>query len=235
MAYTVREFASLPSTNAYAADNAGELRHGDVVAARVQTEGRGRHGRKWLSEEGGLYFSVCLEPVPAVSFADMEQLLCLAICRAIKGTGVNAVMRWPNDILVRGAKIAGVFGECARKKNGTPLFILGAGVNLNQEKPKIPGKTTTTLAREGVTATEMRFLETILRLFSEACEQVTTRGFAASPKEYVRKFTLLGEEICVEARAGKPRGTFLWVPPAGRMVLGLEDPPVRQVRVGDMA
>ena len=102
MPYTIHQFATLPSTNGYVKENAAILSHGDVVVAQTQTEGRGRQGRKWVSGPGGLYFTICLKPPGMAFLANMTQLLCLAICRAVKGTGVKTELKWPNDVLVRG-------------------------------------------------------------------------------------------------------------------------------------
>ena len=102
MTYTIHEFDSLPSTNTYVKENVASLRHGDVVVAKIQTAGRGRLDRKWISKKGGLYFTIFLEHPPMAFIANMTQLLCLAICRAIIGTGIPVELKWPNDILVGG-------------------------------------------------------------------------------------------------------------------------------------
>ncbi|MCC8194644.1 MAG: biotin--[acetyl-CoA-carboxylase] ligase [Deltaproteobacteria bacterium] len=234
MPYAIHEFASLPSTNAYVKEHAVDLSHGDVIVAGRQTEGKGRLDRRWLSTEGGLYFTLFLKPSHTAFLPNMSQLLCLAVCRAIEGVGVEAELKWPNDVLVRGAKIAGILGEAVLEGDRLSGLVLGAGVNLNQREVKIAGVKTTTLAREGVVASEIPFLKIILRHFFTAYDRVVERGFSIIQREYVQKLVLLGNEICVDTGSERLSGTFLRVNHAGRLVLCLEDASVREISVGDM-
>ena len=234
MAYTIHEFASLPSTNAYVKENAAMFSHGEVVVAKTQTNGRGRLDRQWISEEGGLYFTVFLKPSKKIFLPNMTQLLCLAICRAMEGAGVRAELKWPNDVMVKGAKIAGILGETVLEDYKVLGLALGAGINCNQEALRVPGRRATTLAREGVVVSERRFLETILRHFHAVYDRVSEGGFSVIQREYIQRLTMLGDEICVETGSEKLSGTFLRVNRAGRLILGLQDSSVREISIGDM-
>ena len=99
---------------------------GRIVGAEAQTAGMGRHGRKWISEPGaGLYVSMVLnaQPAPVIMLA-----LGLATREAI---GVPADLRWPNDVLINGKKIAGVLAQFESKPEGDTI-IAGIGINVSQ-------------------------------------------------------------------------------------------------------
>ncbi len=110
------------------------VKEGVVVFAESQTKGRGRLGRKWLSPaRKGLWFSILLRP--RLRPQDATQLTVasgIALLRAIRGhTGVEAVIKWPNDILVGGRKVAGILTELSAELDQVKYVILGIGVDVN--------------------------------------------------------------------------------------------------------
>ncbi len=129
---------------------------GTVVIAHRQTAGRGSRGRRWHSPAGaGLYFSLILRPG-----GDPASLVCwtlaasLAICRACRDGAVPSEIKWPNDILIRGRKVAGILAEM-RSGAGRPALILGIGVNVAQKRSDFPPELvagSTSLRMEGGTA-----------------------------------------------------------------------------------
>jgi BirA family biotin operon repressor/biotin-[acetyl-CoA-carboxylase] ligase len=132
---------STPSTNDEARrlgnEGAGE---GTIVLAERQTAGRGRHGRAWESPERlGLYLSVLLRPAEPVDgigrYAVGAAVAVCAACRAQVGDGVG--LKWPNDVIVEGLKLAGILAEL-RQGVSTLELILGVGVNVNQTTEDLP-------------------------------------------------------------------------------------------------
>jgi BirA family biotin operon repressor/biotin-[acetyl-CoA-carboxylase] ligase len=114
-------------------------REGTVVLAEAQHAGRGRRGTTWFSPAGlNLYASVLFRPsirpsaVPVFSF-----ITSLALSDAIWAEGVQATIKWPNDILIEGRKAAGSFGAVATSGDLVEYVILGTGVNLNVECPAL--------------------------------------------------------------------------------------------------
>ena len=117
---------------------------GYVVRAAKQINGKGRRGRQWVSEDGGLYFSFDVSPVlmerakKAVltsAQAPMVTLLAaMSVCEAIRErTGLDALIKWPNDIVVHGRKLCGILTEMVMKGSDIDLIIVGIGINLMQE------------------------------------------------------------------------------------------------------
>lgn len=124
------------STNerALAALAAGTARHRDLHVASAQTRGRGRLGREWHSSAGvGLYLSVVLLPDRAPAPAALTIAGGLAVLDAVHGLGLSeASLEWPNDVVVRGAKLAGILVETRGFDPQRPGYVLGVGLNVAQ-------------------------------------------------------------------------------------------------------
>ena len=143
--YRVNEFAKLDSTNLHALANIHDLSDGDVIQALVQTDGHGRLNRRWLSDvPGNLCVSLVLKPSQAspadLPLANISQLLALSVCRALDARGARATLKWPNDVLVGGNKIAGLLAETVTRFGSVGL-VLGLGVNLNLDPEAIDQST----------------------------------------------------------------------------------------------
>ncbi|MBQ3482611.1 MAG: biotin--[Clostridia bacterium] len=132
----IRFFETLPSTNRTAAEAA---REGAVafftVWAKTQTAGRGRLDRSFHSPVGGTYFSTVLRPsLPRAQYTALTPFAALAVRRALSElTGVQADIKWVNDLYVNGKKICGILAEAGEDKEGAPFVILGIGINTGKD------------------------------------------------------------------------------------------------------
>src|SRR5713101_829618 len=130
LGHRVLVFERLDSTNRLAASLADDPRNeGLVILADEQTAGRGQHGRHWDCPAGaGVLLSVLLFPAPPLRRpAVLTAWAAVSVCEAIRrATGLQAKIKWPNDILIRGRKVCGILIEQAR---GT---VVGIGLNVNQ-------------------------------------------------------------------------------------------------------
>jgi BirA family biotin operon repressor/biotin-[acetyl-CoA-carboxylase] ligase len=133
--------ARTASTNEAAFELAGAgCGEGAIVVAAEQTAGRGRQGRKWFSLPGGsLTFSVVLRPCrDRQTWPELPLVTAGSVAEALRHAGVNGVaLKAPNDVMVRGAKIAGVLLE-NRIPGTDPLVVAGIGVNVNIRKEEFP-------------------------------------------------------------------------------------------------
>lgn len=127
----------LASTNAYAATCAKRGQRGPLwIWADKQTAGRGRRGRAWASLAGNVHVSLLLDPeCPPVRIAQLgfvAGLACLdAAAAVLDGAGVHALaLKWPNDLLADGAKVAGVLLETVTLETGAPSLVIGFGINV---------------------------------------------------------------------------------------------------------
>ncbi|MCK4252043.1 biotin--[acetyl-CoA-carboxylase] ligase [candidate division WOR-3 bacterium] len=119
-------FDSIDSTNLYARSLINKAPEGTVVLADQQTEGKGRFGKKWYSPEGGIWMSTILKPgnVSLISIT-----AGVAVCETFHINGIILGLKWPNDILLNGKKVAGILTEII-----DDTIILGIGINLNITK-----------------------------------------------------------------------------------------------------
>lgn len=135
-----KHFATIDSTNTWAKHNAPLLDHAKVtlVTADEQTAGRGRFKRKWVSPSGlNIYATFCIfieKHRPDIG--NLPQILALAASRVLKELGFNPLLKWPNDVLLSGKKVAGILCET------TPLsdnlcVILGIGLNVNMTQEQL--------------------------------------------------------------------------------------------------
>jgi BirA family transcriptional regulator, biotin operon repressor / biotin---[acetyl-CoA-carboxylase] ligase len=147
-------FGEVDSTNATLRKMAhAGAREGTVVLAESQTQGRGRQGQPWFSPPGvNLYASALFRPAfrpreaPIFSF-----VASLAVTDAIHEIGLDVAIKWPNDVLVDGKKVAGSLAECATRGDQIEYLILGVGVNVNVEA----GALHAALGPAGVAATSI--------------------------------------------------------------------------------
>jgi BirA family biotin operon repressor/biotin-[acetyl-CoA-carboxylase] ligase len=132
LTWHIERYDELPSTQDVALDRirAGTARPGDVVIAGRQTAGRGRRGRTWVSAAGALHATVTL-PVPEQGWEWTGVAAALAIAQALRSLGVPAGVKWPNDVMVAGRKIAGALVELP----GQGLAAVGIGVNVDSCPP----------------------------------------------------------------------------------------------------
>jgi BirA family transcriptional regulator, biotin operon repressor / biotin---[acetyl-CoA-carboxylase] ligase len=132
--------------------------HGTLVVAEIQTGGRGRLGRPWGSPKGGLWISLVLRPGFAASLASrITQTASLGVAKALWEIGVEARIKWPNDLLARGKKICGILAESSAayatgpaRESRLDYVILGVGVNANLDPAElgVPDREVTTIRAE---------------------------------------------------------------------------------------
>ena len=136
--WSVHTRGSVDSTQKWVRQRISALSDRSVILAGSQTQGRGRIGRSWQSPPGGFYASLLLKPSPPMEFARCVSLLAaLVIARIAFRSGLSAEVKWPNDVIVSGKKIAGIIAETGRVPES--WFILGIGVNL-KGVPDVPGR-----------------------------------------------------------------------------------------------
>jgi BirA family biotin operon repressor/biotin-[acetyl-CoA-carboxylase] ligase len=125
---------SVSSTQSWLRGKVAALPDRTVVLAGTQTSGRGRRGNRWESPAGGFYASFLMKPSPPVALAPRVSLLAaLVLTRLLKRRGIAALVKWPNDVIAGGKKIAGIVAEAGTFPES--WFVLGMGVNLLRTPP----------------------------------------------------------------------------------------------------
>jgi BirA family transcriptional regulator, biotin operon repressor / biotin---[acetyl-CoA-carboxylase] ligase len=179
MEYRVIQHGIVDSTNerAFVALREGAARHLDVHVARGQTHGRGRQGSNWQSAEGeGLFMSLVLRPpAPPVRPPALTIATGLAVIEALSDVGLPVfdpgapLLKWPNDVLVDGAKLCGILTESRGFNPQDPHFVIGIGVNVRQRKfPRelIEERDVTSLAKLGLDVRVEEVMDAILARLS---------------------------------------------------------------------
>lgn len=128
----IEKFEEIESTNEYMKLKS-EAEEWDVVYAVLQTKGRGRNGKRWVSNEGGAWFTTVIKENKAVSMSEyvkLPMIIGAALLNTLNTLGINSCkIKWPNDIYVNDKKVCGILVE----KSGEN-FIVGIGINVNIEK-----------------------------------------------------------------------------------------------------
>lgn len=152
--YEVEYHESIPSTNARARERADAGDRDAVVLADEQTGGRGRLDRAWTSPSGGIWCSLLVSPDCPPAHAPIATLAAaVAVVEAVKALGVEAGIKWPNDVLasVEGAehKLAGILTEMAGEHDRIDWLIVGIGLNANVDPEALPAGATSLRALVG--------------------------------------------------------------------------------------
>jgi BirA family biotin operon repressor/biotin-[acetyl-CoA-carboxylase] ligase len=228
----------LGSTNdeakALAAAGAAE---GTLVWALSQTKGRGRLDRNWVSPPGNLYLSCILRPAVPVSRApEIGFAAALAVAACIDSfvePSVAVTLKWPNDVLARGAKIAGILLEAQSAGSGIDWLVLGIGVNVASHPADTPYPATC-LAALGRAAPDLG--DVIARLAAALSGELArwrAGGFAAIREAWLGRAEGLGRTLELR-QAGTPvKGIFRDLDPTGALVLETRSG-ARRVTAGDV-
>ncbi len=203
-----------------------------VLLAEEQTAGAGRRGRGWVSPAGGgVYLSVLLRPgeVPMAALGSLAAVAGLALTDTAAALGVDAVLKWPNDVLAGpdGAKCAGVLAEAV--SSDERAVVLGIGVNVaplrTPVRPGPGGLPATSLAEQGATTTDRTEIAAALLTALDARERPwrRARGDLAAAgllDEYRDRCVTLGGPVRVEVSGAAPwTGTAVDVDPTGALVV----------------
>ncbi|MCW5850289.1 MAG: biotin--[acetyl-CoA-carboxylase] ligase [Anaerolineae bacterium] len=133
-------FDSLPSTNTCWLEQARQdAAEGTLAVADVQTAGKGRLGRVWQSPPGaGLLFSLLFRPAPPITPGQVMMAVVGVVDGLAAHLGVAPRLKWPNDILLDGAKLAGLLGESTTGDDGQLVVVIGCGLNVNLDPADFP-------------------------------------------------------------------------------------------------
>ena len=135
--------STMDAARELAKKGAGE---GTIVIAEAQTHGRGRLGREWLSPKGGIYFTLILRPkISPVNAPRINLMASVAVAVTIRKLfGLDAGLKWPNDVLIEGKKVCGILAEMDAETDVVNFVNLGIGINANTSIPRFE-KTATSL------------------------------------------------------------------------------------------
>jgi BirA family biotin operon repressor/biotin-[acetyl-CoA-carboxylase] ligase len=227
--YEVEYHDTIDSTNARARDLADEGASDVVVLADEQTRSKGRLDREWTSPSGGVWVSVVVRPdlppahVPLVTLA-----AAVATTRALREAGVDAGIKWPNDVLAvdDGRKLAGILTEMEGEADRVNWVVVGVGANANVDTESLPD--TATSVRERVGDVDRRaFVQRFIEEFHELLADPD--AVLAAWRDHA---ITLGQTVRVETPSDDVVGEAVDVEFPGTLVVDTGDE-VRKVHAGD--
>ena len=243
MGRSIHHFHSMDSTNSVAYQLALEgAEEGEVVVAESQKKGRGRLGRKWYSPPlTNLYLSVILRPeIPPQQASLITLMAAVATATAIhKFSGLQPMIKWPNDILLRNRKVAGLLNEIHSEMDRIHFVVLGIGVNLNMDEKMFSKEIrslATSLKREmGQSISRKAFLQTLLEELEMWYETFLKEGARPILKAWRDRAQIQGKPVKVTSFREVLLGTAIDVDSDGALILETEDGERRRVVAGDIA
>jgi len=231
------------STNAVAFRMAEEgAPEGTVVIADAQTAGKGRLGRVWLSPAGvNLYCSVLLRPsISPMAACQLTFLSVVAVARAIEScTALKPQIKWPNDILIDGKKVAGLLNEMNAETEKVNFVVLGIGVNLNVRLADL-GETlrhpaSSLLEEGGVEVDRAAFTRRLLTELDQLYDTFLREGEGPVRAEWLERSAIRGRSVRVSQGAREFTGVVQGVDSFGALLVLLADGTLETVLSGDVA
>jgi BirA family biotin operon repressor/biotin-[acetyl-CoA-carboxylase] ligase len=195
---------------------------GTVVLASRQMAGRGRLGRTWQSPDGGAYFSLVLRPqVSPAEVASLALAVALGIAEGLESLGVESALKWPNDVLVDGGKVAGVLLEMAAESDRVDWVVVGVGVNVRRPigaEKDVPGAT---YLRDSIYAAVPDVVAALLDGIASAYSRWLGGGFPALHDAYQSRLAMVGSAVRVSGLDGVVRadGVARGVDGGGRLLV----------------
>jgi len=238
----IRVFEQTTSTNDVVEKLARDgVKEGVVVFAESQTRGRGRLGRKWVSPtRKGLWFSLLLRPkMRPQETTQLTVAAATALRRAIASeTKLKPEIKWPNDILIGGKKVAGILTEMSAELDRVKHVIPGIGIDVNQDMDDFPPelrKTATSLKIEaGETISRAALATAILRELDGDYARVCAGKFSAIADEWEESCTTIGRNVTVQIGDRKVRGRAESLDDDGSLLLRTEHGRLETIFGGDV-
>jgi BirA family biotin operon repressor/biotin-[acetyl-CoA-carboxylase] ligase len=240
LACEILTFEETASTNDVAARLGREGRAGGLlVFAERQTAGRGRFGRRWDSApHTGLWFSLLLRPAFATPLW-VRLTTWAGVCAAAaieRATGLATQVKWPNDVLVGGKKIAGILTECSSDADGRMFAVVGIGVNVNHETmpAEIADRAASLRQLAGRTLDRSALAEAIINELAVRLPEVDAH-FDRILAESSRRSTILGKWIRLDAADISFEGRAENLDAEGNLLLRLADGSLRTMTAGEVS
>lgn len=214
---------------------------GVVVCADLQTAGRGRRGRSWVSEKGdSLLFSLLLRPgILPDKASQITLLMALAVTKVLREEyGLDAKIKWPNDIVVGGKKVCGILTELYPDTDGGYFVIVGCGINVGQKSfsKELRDMATSMVLEKGTRLQTDELLKNILGEFEQYYKGfLPGQNLAGVIQEYNEWLVSRNREVCVL----DPKGDFIGISEGinenGELLVQKEDGSLTKVYAGEVS
>lgn len=223
-----RVLAEVDSTNSEAVRIAPGLSQPTWILAHRQTAARGRRGRAWAMPAGNFAATLVMQPSGApIAAAQRSFIAALALADAlavVAGPGVTITLKWPNDVLLNGGKVAGILLESAGAGAGVSHLAIGIGVNLAEAPPAAvlePGAhpPVSLTGETGLSIPPEEFLAALAAAFDRWERQFRTYGFGPIRTAWLARAARIGQPITARTVTETVEGTFETIAEDGALVL----------------
>jgi len=208
---------------------------GTVVLTDVQTKGRGRMGRSWISPKGGIYFSLLLRP-EFLLLEETPQISLLIALGCVKGikeaTGLDVEVKWPNDLIFKGKKLGGILCEINAETDRVHFVVVGVGININSRD--LPPEATSLLLGTGKKFRRLDIARKILQAIEAGYLKAQKRNFSAVLKEWSRFCMLWGKRVRVKISNRTIEGEAVNIDERGYLLLRQDNGFIERVSAGDI-
>jgi len=203
-----------------------------VVIAETQASGRGRMDRSWWSPKGGLYFTLVIRPhIPPAMSPLVNFGTAFVLARTLQSfCGVDARVKWPNDILIHGRKVSGMLSEMEAAGDQVSFVNIGIGINMNNDLPPDLPAATSIKSISGKTCSRKAFLSEFLNRLENGIHQPDPASVIA---EWKNCSATLGQQVRIVSRQGVTEGKAMDVDPNGALVVRTADGDFKKIFYGD--
>jgi BirA family biotin operon repressor/biotin-[acetyl-CoA-carboxylase] ligase len=204
---------------------------GTIVIAEVQTHGRGRLSREWLSPKGGIYFTLILRPKISPAYAPRINLMASVVVATTirKLLGLKAELKWPNDVLIEGRKVCGILAEMDAEMDVINFVNLGIGINANNSVPQFEKKATSLKDALGKEIPRKEFLA----LLTEIKRQQALLMEAGLLEEWKKLSVTLNKDVRIVAPGEVIVGRAIDIDTTGALIIREKNGSLRNAMAGD--
>jgi len=223
-------FDSIDSTQNQALKMADDpANNGTVIIAAKQTGGKGRAGRKWISPKGGIWLSIILQPKFDISITTLFPIAsALALSNALEKTlKISPELKWPNDLTIKGKKIAGMLVDASLESNRIENIVLGVGINFDIDVKQIE-KTlkgspnfygVTSLCEQKNKVKPIQLVQTFFVELEKICDLLNTKQTKKIISEWTKRSSTIGKKVELDTRDGKIKGKAIKIDDDGALLV----------------
>jgi BirA family biotin operon repressor/biotin-[acetyl-CoA-carboxylase] ligase len=236
-------FDSIDSTNNEAKKlaNLGED-EGTVIIAEEQKMGRGRLGRQWVSPKyKGIWMSIILRPdINPIHVSKTTQIAAAAVCKSLLDMNIQALIKWPNDIVLSGKKVCGILTEMSAELNRVNYVIVGMGINVNVEleefHDEVKKVATSLKIEQGEYIQRKKLVAMILNNFENLYEEFIVNESIDKSIKICREFSaLIGKDIKIIERGNETKCKAIDLSKEGKLIVQYDDGRVEEIISGEVS
>ena len=236
-------FDTIDATQNFAVEIASNgLENGTIIISKKQTEGRGRMKRRWKSPTGGIWMSIILHPKFDVSYATLVPIatslaLCIAIEKILK---IKPELKWPNDVTLKGKKVAGILVDTSIVSNEIENMVLGIGINFKirpneltntiKKTPNFYGVATLVKKNERALPLVQQFLYELENIF----QLINSKNIKKIKSEWTKRSSTIGKNISIITNEGNLNGKAIKIDSDGALIISVGKKTER-ILVGDVS